>query len=287
MKQKLLCPIKINLTLRILSTRDDGYHEIYSLFWKKKGIDGLTIRPDNDNNTGDVLNVKGLTIKGKNIIMEAVNWARSLKCDFPPLQLELEKNVPIGSGIGAGSGNAAALISWLVKEFNLNFDAELISALGSDVPFMSGNSDMAIVSGIGEKVFPINNQPDLKCVLVFPKWQISTSKAYSDLDRYRQTNSLVKKSQPELNEEISIILKNLNKGNKVGLLPNDFLTPLLEQYPEYYKAQNIAENSGAVAWGLSGSGSAFFALCKDSYSANNAVLTFRKENWIKQINKLE
>lgn len=287
MKQKLMCPIKINLTLRILSIRDDGYHEIHSLFWKKKGIDGLTIRPDTDNNTGDVLNVKGFTIKGKNILMETVNWARSLKSHLPALQIDLEKNTPIGSGVGAGSGNAAALISWLVKEFDLKFDAELLSTLGSDVPFMSGNSDMAIVNGIGEKVFPINNRLDLKWVLVFPKWQISTSKAYSDLDRYRQTNSLVKKSQPELDEEISFILKNLNKGNKVGLLPNDFLTPLLEQYPEYYKAQNIAENSGAVAWGLSGSGSAFFALCKDSGSADKVVSTFKKENWIKQINKLE
>ena len=286
MEYKMFCPIKINLTLRVLSTRDDGYHEIYSLFWKRKGIDGLTISRNKEDNVRDILNAKGYTINGQNIIMKTVTWARRLGYKIPPLHIELNKKLPIGSGIGAGSGNAATLILWLVKEYGLKADAKSVSKLGADVPFMSGDADMAIVSGIGEKILPVNDVPSLKWILVFPKWTTSTVKAYSKLDQYRKNNSLIiNKSQ--LDNEIDTILYNLNKGNKIGLLPNDFFAPLLEEHPEYNIAQNIAEDSGALAWGISGSGSTFFALCKSSHSAAKAMSAFENQYWINQINKLE
>ncbi|HAH70104.1 MAG TPA: 4-diphosphocytidyl-2C-methyl-D-erythritol kinase, partial [Synergistaceae bacterium] len=110
MNGSYICPVKINLTLRVLSRRPDGYHEIISLFWKKKGIEGLTIQPHGNENIGDILDVRGMEISGENILFRALKWARSRSPIIPPLRMRLTKEFPAGSGIGAGSGNAAALL---------------------------------------------------------------------------------------------------------------------------------------------------------------------------------
>ena len=68
-----ISPVKINLTLRVLSRRPDGYHEIISLFWKKKGIEGLTIQPHDNENIGDVLDVSGMKVNGENILFKGIN----------------------------------------------------------------------------------------------------------------------------------------------------------------------------------------------------------------------
>ena len=74
MNGSYISPVKINLTLRVLSRRPDGYHEIISLFWKKKGIEGLTIQPHGNENIGDILDVRGMEISGENILFRALKW---------------------------------------------------------------------------------------------------------------------------------------------------------------------------------------------------------------------
>ena len=102
MNGSYISPVKINLTLRVLSRRPDGYHEIISLFWKKKGIEGLTIQPHGNENIGDILDVRGMEISGENILFRALKWARSRSPIIPPLRMCLTKEFPAGSGIGAG-----------------------------------------------------------------------------------------------------------------------------------------------------------------------------------------
>ncbi|MGI6443167.1 MAG: hypothetical protein GXZ13_01030 [Synergistaceae bacterium] len=284
MRQSVFCPIKFNLTLRVLAKKDDGYHEICSLFWKKKGLDRLTITDISDDNVCDKLTIKGFTINNTNILMKTIFWARSLGCKIPPLQLELEKNMPIGSGIGGGSGNAAALILLLKKYYGLKTSNIEISKLGSDIPFLCGESDMAEVRGIGEKIEDINHDLDFVSLLVFPKWEISTVEAYSKVDTYWQGNF---SDKIKANQEVSTILGRLKRGEKIGLLPNDFFEPILEEHQEYDRAQKIAEDSDALAWGLSGSGSAFFALYKNLHKTKLAQNKFKNEYWVKQINILE
>ena len=93
LKELLICPIKINITLRVLSQRSDGYHEIISLFWKKKGIEGLTIQPNRNENIGDILETEGIKIDGENILTKTLIWARSRCQDIPSLRILLKKEL--------------------------------------------------------------------------------------------------------------------------------------------------------------------------------------------------
>lgn len=284
MRQSVFCPIKINLTLRVLAKGKSGYHDICSLFWKKIGLDRLTITDISDDNVCDKLTVKGFTINKPNILMKTIFWGRSLGCRIPPLQLELEKNMPVGSGVGGGSGNAAALIMCLQKYYGLKTNNIEVAKLGADIPFLSGENNIAIVEGIGEKIGYIDSSLNLISLLIFPIWEISTAEAYSKVDTYWKGNF---SDRDNSNSEIKNILNSLKCGDKVGLLPNDFFAPILEEYHEYDRAQKIAEDSDALAWGLSGSGSAFFALYKNLHTAYLAQNRFKNECWVKQINILE
>ncbi|MDR1943353.1 MAG: 4-diphosphocytidyl-2C-methyl-D-erythritol kinase, partial [Synergistaceae bacterium] len=137
------CPIKINLTLRVLGLRGDGYHDIYSLFWRRPSPEILTISP---GGAGDVLSVCGVDVEGENIVSRACRRIRSLFGEdaLAPLEMKLHKYLPTGSGVGAGSGNAAALIRW----FQMSGSGRVlrcsdVSPLGSDVAFLASGFDLA------------------------------------------------------------------------------------------------------------------------------------------------
>ena len=286
MREKLFCPVKINLTLRVLSPRDDGYHNIYSLFWQKKAIEGLTICSSDDENIGDVLDVDGFNLMGINLVTKAVALMRSLGCAVPPLRMRLEKHYPAGSGIGAGSGNAAAAIRWISEKYAFPLSAAVIAQLGADVAFLASSYDTAIASGVGENLREMPSIPGLIWVLVFPKWSSQTAEAYKKLDIYRLENNITV-SAGDFEAEAREVHELLTRKNYIGLLPNDFLAPLTKEHSEYSCAGKIAKDSGALAWGLCGSGSAYFAVCGDNDSADRAVEMYQNENWILKTSKLE
>lgn len=272
--------------MRVLSRRSDGYHHIYSLFWQKKAIEGLTICPHNDENIGDILDVDGFNIRGINLVTKAVDLMRSLGCAVPPLRMRLEKHYPAGSGIGAGSGNAAAAIRWISGKYTFALSAEAFAQLGADVAFLASPYDTAIASGVGEKLTEMPPIPDLIWVLAFPKWSSQTAEAYKKLDIYRSENNIAATSG-DFEREACEVHELLSKKSFIGLLPNDFLAPLTNEHPEYGCAGKIAKESGALAWGLCGSGSAYFAVCGDNESADRAVEMYQNKNWILKTSKLE
>ena len=286
-EQKIITPIKINLTLHVLSKKTDGYHEIHSLFWRKNGLDWLTISASNCDNICDQLLVRGIVIKGNNILTKTLNWVRELGYGIPPLQMQLDKNIPTGSGVGAGSGNASALLSYLKEKYNLQISKNQISKLGADIPFLFGNSNLAIISGIGEKTTDIPGDLSFTLLLVFPKWALDMYREASNIHIVDDITTDIETKKQQLDLDACNILHRLKKGEKVGLLPNDFFPPLLKQHPEYNQAIKLAKDSDALAFGLSGSGSAFFALYKSNDEAQIALDCFNKQNWIKQINILE
>ena len=282
----LISPIKINLTLRVLSQRPDGYHEIISLFWKKKGIEGLTIQPHDDENIGDILETEGTEIIGDNIIIQTLKWARSICPKIPPLRMFLKKEFPTGSGIGAGSGNASVLLRWLQENYGLKIESGSVFRIGADVPFLAGDADLAIVSGLGEKVEPLGDLPDLRWLLVFPRWRSDTSFAYRQIDRDRE-NMVNECISGQYREEMLGIFEKLKLKENIGLLHNDFLAALSNKHIEYRKAFDIAEKSGSLAWGLSGSGSALFMIFSDGLSLNNAKKFLDRKEWIIKTTELE
>ena len=139
MADVIRCPIKINLILRVFSKLPNGYHEIYSLFWQKTAAERLTIRPKYDEIIGDSLNIEGMKIEGENLVTKALAAARK-RAEIPPLDVELEKFFPAGSGIGAGSGNAGAMLKLLAAKYGARLSAEETAHLGADVAFLASDT---------------------------------------------------------------------------------------------------------------------------------------------------
>lgn len=280
MDEQLISPVKINLTLRILDTRSDGYHNLRSLFWRKPANERLTILHNCGEIKGDVIDVSGAVIKGENILMRVLDAARRKSPDIPPLHIKLKKYFPAGSGIGAGSGNAAALIEWAAKKYGVSFSAEESAALGADVAFLASGYRIACAQGIGESLAPIRTAFDAGWLLAFPKWASNTAEAYKKLDVMRRSTGWEKPEDAFLQEEETELLTALENGRCAGRLPNDFFDVLAGEHTEYEAAEKLAARTSAIGWGLCGSGSAFFALYGTACGARAAAELFKSENWV-------
>ncbi|MDR3165371.1 MAG: 4-diphosphocytidyl-2C-methyl-D-erythritol kinase [Synergistaceae bacterium] len=251
--------MKLNLTLRVLGKRHDGYHEINSLFWRLRSPESLEAC---FGSARESLSVLGDDIPGENIIIRAIRHIRDV-CGgdaFPPADLRLYKRIPTGSGLGAGSGNAAALIDLFRRIYGGTKDAALdLVSIGADVAFLAGSREAALVSGRGEVFEDLNGSPRAVVVLFFPHWRSDTRRAYEMLDEVRARGSVGAVSESEARDEAISVFSFLKDGRRIGLLPNDFLCCVGHER-EYSEISALADESGALAWGLCGSGSASFVL---------------------------
>ena len=234
---------KINLTLRVVQKRPDGYHNLVSTFMRIASGDVLYIT---EAKIGRDIVTADMPLDGENIVAKALRIAREEGFKVPPLNVKIHKSIPPGSGLGAGSGNAAAILWWLGAQ-------KVAAKVGADVPFLVSGLNIASVSGIGEHIEPLKEESP-HGVIAIPDWQTSTKQAYAELDEigYEMGLMLARKEMRDI--------YHANAGRKVGLLPNDFLKVLLKEHPKYNELFRMFERAGADAWGLSGSGSAAFAV---------------------------
>lgn len=257
-----VCSIKINLTLRVLGRREDGYHELHSLFWRLSSPEVLEISLSEE----DSLSVVGGVISGANLVDEARSFLRTrFAGEPPPLSLRLFKHLPIGGGVGAGSGNAAALLCWHARAYACGIvDPAEYAALGADISFLASGHDLALADGIGERLVAVDagglRKRALKTAIFFPKWTIATKEAYEAIDRRREANVSPLPTIEEARTESLGILASLSEGKTVGLLPNDFLSCFSKHNICYNTLYDLFEKTGALAWGLCGSGSGCFAI---------------------------
>ena len=234
---------KINLTLRVINKRSDGYHNLVSTFMRIASGDVLYI---SESSTGRDVVTANIPLQGENIVAKALRIAREDGFKIPPLRVEIHKSIPPGSGLGAGSGNAAVVL-WCVG-------AERVATkVGADVPFLASGLSIASVSGIGEHIEPMKTVTP-HGVIAIPDWDTSTKEAYAELDAmgYEVDTMLARTEMRDI--------YHANAGRKVGLLPNDFLKVLVKKHPKYNELFRMFEQAGADAWGVSGSGSAAFAV---------------------------
>ncbi len=273
-------PVKINLILRVYSKLENGYHEIYSLFWQKMSEEKLTIQKKYGEITGDSLNITGIKIEGVNLVERVLAAARK-RGEIPPLAVTLEKIFPAGSGIGAGSGNAGALLKWLAASYGAALGADETAALGADVTFLASDWEFAEARGIGERMKPFPKPFDFVWLLVFPLWSSSTGEAYAKLDARRAEGAHSRVERGRGSSDMRQVL-SLARGGVAGLLPNDFYPQAAAEHKEYLAAEKIAESTGARGWGLCGSGSAFFALYRKAEEAREAGERFRASGWARK-----
>lgn len=256
------CSLKINLTLRVLRKREDGYHEIHSLFWRKRSPEVLEVSP---GASGDRVAVSGADIPGENILIRSCRYLRSRYGSdaLPPLAMDLFKHLPMGSGVGAGSGNAAALLKWFERmNKGCRLDLGDVASLGADVAFLASEYDLAFADGIGEILSGVDETLDIPAIVFFPKWASHTKRAYAILDEQRGHDGAKCDmiDAATARGESVMLLNRLRSGERVGVLPNDFISCMSLYESCYDDLYDVVESAGAQAWGLCGSGSACFAL---------------------------
>ena len=247
---------KINLGLHILNKREDGFHNVETVFYPVALKDALEIISLHDATKDVEFNTSGLAVNGAaadNICIKAYTL---LKKDFPNLpavKMHLHKAIPTGAGLGGGSSDGAFTLQLLNKKFNLDGStAQLLNyaaQLGSDCPFFIINKP-CFATGRGEILEEIN--VDLQAyniVLVNPGIHVNTGWAFSQL-----TPALPQKSIQQIIQQPISTWKNE--------LQNDFENPVFEKYPAIKNIKETLYTQGATYAAMSGSGSTVFGIFK-------------------------
>lgn len=277
------CSVKINLNLRVFRRRPDGYHELHTLFWRRPSPEVLVIDFDDRSDFRDDLTVYGAKIPGGNLVTRALEGLRAGDATMralPSLKMELFKFFPMGSGVGAGSGNAAAFLRW-ARRLGVPVTAENCAVYGADVAFLASCANLAYAEGVGERLTVEDKKLEIPGVIIFPRWFSSTRDAYSRLDALREGKDVGAPAQAR--EQSRQLLDHLIAHQRVGLLPNDFLPIFFASRPEYATVFSRAESLGALGWGLCGSGSALFVLFSDTEALFSLQRSLAREEWIEKI----
>ncbi len=285
----LQTPTKLNLTLRVLDRRKDGLHNIVSTFFRLPVHETLTITPVfDDSSCEDRLWVHGERIPGKNILYSVLEKARDGGIPIPPLVMELWKIFPPGTGMAGGSGNAAALAKWLEETWDTRFSTDEIVKLGADVPFLRTREVLSIRGGVGEIVLKkdlLLRRAFVKLVAV-PDFSSDTAGAYAAYDQ-EESPAATPVSEQEAVTEAGNTIEALQRGEHVGLLPNDFAHLLLARYPLYEKIFDLFKDLGAACWGITGSGSGCFAFFDERSQAVKAAWFLSPSSRIRKIFVME
>ncbi len=273
---------KINLTLRITGVLPSGYHSLVSLFLRLPSAELLTISTLEEDNVKDIVTTRNMQIEGENILEKALRVLRREKMCLSPFKIEVKKNLPPGTGLGGGSGNAAAFLSWVEKYYGIKISTGLASQIGADVPFLLSASSLALVQEIGDQCTLWPALPSFLVVTAIPKWRVATAEAYAGLDSFYEKQGGFPLNTSECLDEIHGIYEKLAQKKRVGFLPNDFSPWLLKRHPEYEDFFRFSEEQKALAYGFSGSGSSVFALF-DPVKLQVRLSRFENFNWVEQI----
>ena len=268
---------KINWLLRILGRRDDGYHELCTMFQTISLFDEITF----EEADGVTLTCSDANIPTDetNLIVKAALYLKNEFAVTRGARIHLEKRIPAPGGLGGGSSNAAIALLGLATLWNLKIGFEKLidtgARLGSDVPFFFYGG-AALGRGRGTEILPLPDRREKFMLIVTPDINVSTAEAFARVNAPRLTNqtskSILKICQ---NEAESFRLRQ-------SALTNDFEKSVFEFQPEIGRVKEKLLESGARQAVLSGSGASVFALF-DNQETRQATLKALEEekNWRK------
>ncbi len=257
---------KINLGLLITEKRADGYHNLESIFAPINWFDALEIV----ENKSEEFYLNGQLQSPEdrsNLVLKAVD---ALRTDYyiPNLKIYLEKNIPIGAGLGGGSADASFALTLVNDIFGLNIPKEELkkyaSLLGSDCPFFVENK-LCYATEKGNKLETLikPNLSKTKVVLVNPNIHISTKEAYEGI--------APKESEVDLR---TIIQSPIKSWSNLGL-KNDFEICIFKKYPEIQSIKEKLYALGASYACMSGSGSTVLGIFEDSFPKTTVFKEFK------------
>ena len=267
---------KINLDLRVLGTRADGYHELRTVFQAISLHDIVECVP-REGPFAIECDTAGVPLDASNLIWKAAQtlWrALRREGDVRDLVVRLQKQIPLQAGLGGGSADAAATLLALTQVWRVPVQApqlmELASTLGADVPFfLAGGTALGL--GRGDEVYPLADLPRHWVVLLIPGFGVSTREAYGWYERER-----------ELGRGQAVREAQYVPGpwpSRAAQMINDLEAPIARHYPEIEQMKLALRRAGARAAAMSGSGSTVFGLFQNRADAVAAVERLSHSGW--------
>ena len=265
---------KINLGLRILSQRDDGYHDIETVFHRVHPYDEIGLEPASDITL--TINSRVLPSDNQNLCVKAAKLLQLYIGSENGVHIFLNKNIPIGAGLGGGSSDAASTLTGLIKLWHIDISKkELLKIglqLGSDVPYFLA-SGTAYATSRGEILEYFEFTLPYWIVIIYPNIHVSTKWAYEAI---RDTRN--KKHESKVNDPSSSIslrqnlLDNIHNPMQLNIvLHNDFEPIVLHKYETIAYAKVSLYAAGAKFAQMSGSGSAIYGLFTSEQDAGDAA----------------
>lgn len=267
-------PAKINLALHVTGQRADGYHLLETLVTFTEAGDTIRIRDaDADADSFSISGPFGDILRtgdgGDNLVTRARDLLRDALASTgqpaPPVAIHLEKNLPVASGIGGGSADAAATLRGLLRHWRAGIVpgalASMALTLGADVP-MCLESRSLIARGIGEDIEPVTDLPELAMVLANPLKAVSTPEIFRRLQN---------KTNPPLPASATIGWMDFLAQSR-----NDLQPPAQALLPEIGEIIGLLSQEGAALVRMSGSGATCFGIFHSLEAARKAETSLRK-----------
>lgn len=269
---ELRCPAKLNLFLHIVGRRNDGYHLLQSVFQLIDWCDVLTLKPIPENEVRRIDPILGVPSEQDLVVRAAQLLKEHCKIDRG-VEISLEKNIPMGAGLGGGSSDAASTLIGLNALWDLHLDiatlCQLGLKLGADVPFFIFGQN-AFVEGVGEKLQPISLESQ-DFVVIFPNQGIATAQIFQD---------------PQLTRDHAPITIDRFLASPSSYQSNDCQAIAVQKCPEVKQALDwiykAVPNSAPC---MSGSGSSVFAALDPKTDTANLEILLQNlpKGWIGRI----
>ena len=269
---------KVNLGLEVLGLREDGYHELRTIFQTIDVHDDLVLRP-----RARAVSVKcrhPLVPKDRtNLVIRAAEDLRRYARVSGGVEIEITKRIPVGGGLGGGSSNAAAVLLGLDRMWRLGLGPDglhpLARRLGADVPyFLLGGTALGLARG--DEVYPLRRQLRAWVVLVDPGIPVSTAGVFSRID----TRLTPRENSTSIFHFVS---RELEGVGGYRFLVNDLEEAAMEEAPtlreQVARVRDVLQGAGAELTALSGSGSSFFGLFGGARAARRAGVVLESQGF--------
>jgi len=301
---------KINLGLRIGARREDGFHELLTVY-QTIGLHDV-IRVSLGRGSGIEIRCSDPKVPkdASNTCHRVVEQAMGALGARGHVVIDIEKRLPVQGGLGGASANAVATLLGLERVLKKALPAgerlRITAEVGSDLPlFLAGGTVLGV--GRGEQVYPLEDLPATACVVVTPEVGVSTPKAFAEWDRRMAGQTAASKltvpaasdRMVELGRELSAWLGESYSGAPRQIfrrgraenpllelvragIKNDFEEVVFPEYPELSEGKSALERAGAKYASLSGSGSTLYGLFASKEAARTAAQRLRKQGWLAQ-----
>jgi 4-diphosphocytidyl-2-C-methyl-D-erythritol kinase len=276
----IFAPAKVNVILRILDRRHDGFHNLWSVMQTVALEDEVQIKLRTDRQDIQLTcDATQLAADQSNLVYRAAAEVLARIQQSFGLDIELRKRIPMGAGLGGGSSDAAATIIGLNRVLQLEWSsAQMVDvgqSLGSDVPFFLF-APSAFITGRGETVRPVIVEGERWVVLVNPGFGVNTKWAYQELAATRAVVTPLSSVQRELD-----LQSRVSWGQLIAAAENDFEAPVFAAHGKLREIKRSLQAHGAEIALMSGSGATVFGVFADEARARLAKAQFVSENFMK------